>query len=864
MHKIFVNMNRPVHRANRGRFVAVLFAICAGLLWSAACGNENQDGPPELSGTPPLEDGGGTGDACAHPNTGCPCTDVGATADCGSVDLKIGDYVSCSMGKTTSDGSKWGLCVGDTVIAQTFHGGGVRVQSLGVSASCSSPDAAFYNPCDPYCNAFVDSPGNLDAAGLSSTDGGLYIPGTSPNACTCNEPTTPASLYSNIVSANKGNPASCAGNDAGTATDNCNHDYHCIGGSCKPYSVAGVNPACTTSTDYTLGLGCYDGASWELQVCNRGYIPTPGVGHLIVAIGSGSPSTAPGACTTGTSGASWPTGPAITSGGPDQGTCNIDLSTVAIGPGQCINVSLATQCTQLDGKTPLAFSSTVSEHWAVVNPSTAIAPGTTTLPECDTCNDYTSLEQSAVPPALSSAASCLSTTCGTVCGGGTSAGVDGGMGCHTYVSGTVYDPGGNLPLPGVAVYEPSTALPAFSAGVSCDTCQSVLPPAASIVTSTFSDLTGTFNLEVDALSGVPVVFQSGRWRREITIGVDTPVLTACAVNNITVANDCYAPGTATQPNNWPATNCKTRLPQTQAEGNIPFTAVVTGAREPFECSIAKFMGGTTEMNTGTGRIQMYQDTGSGNVVVPAKTGTKAIVGTPPATASGTGWILKAGGVVANLSNSTDTTSGTKQTISKTPPVTVTKLAALTSSYVSGTLTMWGGAAGNNGSFPILTVPGATSATITDAAAANATTTGSWAASGVLGNLTAAYVGGTLKLTGGGTAANNATFAITAVPSSTSATVSGIGTTDTKNGQSSLTWLATAPGVLTISGLSGMLGQRRRKEHHLLGSRQQREQRNVSRSRRSPARRRSRSRTPTPWGATRRTAASRGASPRRPA
>src|SRR5262249_19946242 len=146
------------------------------------------------------------------------------------------------------------------------------------------------DPCDPACNVFVDTGAGIDAASLSASDAGFSILSPTANLCTCNQPGVPASLYSNLIGANKGNPASCAGNDAGTGTDNCNHDYHCIGGTCQPYAVAGVNPACGSAPDYTLGLGCYDGTSWELQVCNRGYIPSPGVGNLVIAIGSGSPS----------------------------------------------------------------------------------------------------------------------------------------------------------------------------------------------------------------------------------------------------------------------------------------------------------------------------------------------------------------------------------------------------------------------------------------------------------------------------------------------------------------------------------------------------------------------------------------------
>jgi hypothetical protein len=749
-------------------------------------------------------------DPCATPNPGCPCTSLGAVSDCGTVELKLGTYVACSMGKMTCEGTTWGSCVGDTVVDRAITGGNLHIASLGPSTVCTN------NPCDPYCNQFADTPTTLDAGALTAAEAGIYIAATAPNICTCNEPSNAASLYPNLSSAAKGNPASCAGNDAGTATDNCNHDTHCIGGSCQPYPVAGVNPACTQAPDYTLGLGCYDGTSWELQVCNRGYIPTPGVGHLMVAIGSGSPSTAAGACTTGTTGASWPTGPTLSGASPDVGECDIDLSRTVIGPGQCVNVSLASQCTQLDGVTPLAGLAGMADagaavHWAAINPSSAILPGTTPVPECDTCNNYTALAQTAVPPGLSSAASCFATTCGTVCGGGTIAGADGGTGCHTYVSGTVYDPGGNIPLPGIAVYEPNAPLPAFTPGVSCDTCSTVLPPAANIVGSTFSDLTGSFDLEVDAISGIPVVFQTGRWRREITIGTDTPVLTPCAVNNITVPADCYSPGTATQPAAWPAANCKTRLPQTHAEGDIPLTAFVTGSREPFECSIAKFMGGSSEFGTGgASRMQLFKDTGTANVTAPALSGSAASVGTPPLTASGTGWIVTSLGPVLVTNLSSSNAGGTRESIAKGPPVSVTGLASLTSAYKNGTLTIWGGAsAGDNGSFPILTVPSATSATITNGGAANDARSGSnsfhWAAAGPAGPLTAAYVGGTLALGGGQSAGNTgSSFPITSAPSSTSVTITNASAAvDAKNGQSTLTWTATGPGSLTLSGLSGL-------------------------------------------------------------
>jgi hypothetical protein len=801
-------------RRGLSAFLIFVGAACSAPLWSTACSSDNPEGasPGDITNPP-----GPVPDACGHPNPGCPCSDVAAVGDCGKVELKVGSYVSCSMGKTTCDGTKWGECQGDTILARSFSGGGLRFASLGAATACTN------NPCDPYCQNFVDTPSGLDAASpLGSSDSGLAIaPG--PGSCTCNQPANPAAELANIPNTNSGNPASCSGTtDAGTQTDNCNHDYHCVGGTCQPYPIAGVNPSCTASPDYTLGLGCHDGTSWELQLCNRGFVPSPGSGNLVIAIGSGSPSTLPGACTTGATGASWPTGPAINGASPDKGRCVIDLASTSIGPGQCINVNVATQCTQLDGVTPLnAISS--AHSWAVVNPSTAILTGTTPLSECDTCNNYTAFEKSAIPPLLSNAATCGPTTCGTVCGAGSDAGTDAGSACHTYVSGTVYDPGGNIPLPGVAVYQPNAApLPAFAAGVSCDTCSSLLPTQANLVSSTASDLDGNFNLEVNGTTGIPVVFQTGRWRRKITIGVDTPALTACAVNNITVAADCWAGGADAQhPGKWPATNCKTRLPQTQAEGDIPLTAFVTGSAEPFQCSFAQFMGGSSEISVGSGkRIQLYRSNGEPKLTgAAARTGTAAMVGTPPPKVSGTGWISNdAVGTTQTITAlSSLTANGNKQSTANASntapyPEVVTGLTSMTASFNGGILTMWGSKGNtnptNNGNWPIVAA-GANTATFNHQNGKldgnNNTNTFKWAAAGPNGNLTAAtYVGGTLTLKNGDTP-NTGSFPILTVPTSSSVTITNnVGTADPFNGRNALSWTAIgSPGYVVISGLSGI-------------------------------------------------------------
>jgi hypothetical protein len=102
-------------------------------------------------------------DPCETPNTGCVCDTPDQVVDCGQVERVSGDYVSCAMGQRTCVDGAWGACIGDRVATMSVPAGR-RTQSLGVSQSC--PD----NPCDPYCQRFVDN-----TAGLALPDGGPLV-----------------------------------------------------------------------------------------------------------------------------------------------------------------------------------------------------------------------------------------------------------------------------------------------------------------------------------------------------------------------------------------------------------------------------------------------------------------------------------------------------------------------------------------------------------------------------------------------------------------------------------------------------------------------------------------------------------------
>jgi hypothetical protein len=558
------------------------------------CGNS---GPPGLGG--PMDGSVMTGSQCSHPFPGCGCSTAGQKAPCGTVKQQSDGFVQCSMGTTTCDGSKWGTCEGTLIVDKTsFTGSGVRLVSL-TGSPCGSLD-----PCDPYCEV---------AAG----DGGETIPSTCASPTSCDEATGAfASLLGNLAGGNQKDPLPCTSG----AADNCQYDSACLAAVCVPYTPGDYNTAagCAALPDFTLGIGCCDATvpggcgainadpnSMTMEVCNRGGV-VANTGTLVIGINNGSVGGAgPAGCADGASGATWPTGPAIPAGGSTAGWCDINLATTPIGIGSCISFNIAATCTAMGGG-PLDNLS--GDHWAVANvPATILTNGQAApIPECDTCNNFTALKDTSATGPLAPVFQCTSTTCGCIASGGSS-------GCTTTLHGTAYDPGVNVPLPNISVYQPTGALIALPDGVpNCDTCASVLSPYSSL---TDSSVTGAFALSVTPTAGsANVVFQTGRWRREITV----TGITSCVDNYIgtsTVASTTATSGSCPCVGNCSAAQsaaCQTRLPQKHTEGNIPLTAISTGSLEPFECDFAKFMGGTSEMGPPSAglRIQMFQDTGT--------------------------------------------------------------------------------------------------------------------------------------------------------------------------------------------------------------------------------------------------------------
>ena len=167
----------------------------------------------------------------------------------------------------------------------------------------------------------------------------------------------------------------------------------------------------------------------------------------------------------------------------------------------------------------------------------------------------------------------------------------------TSVSGTVYSPNGVDPLPNVLVFVPNAQLRPMSPGVACAVPGAAPDGSPLVGTTTAAD--GTFRIDnVPVGTDVPLVIQTGRWRRLVKI----PTVTQCTNNTFS-----------------------TRMPRNQSEGDIPQFAVATGSADQVECALRKVGLDDAEFTNplSTGRIHLYGDVGSrGGAVIDANTPTQ--------------------------------------------------------------------------------------------------------------------------------------------------------------------------------------------------------------------------------------------------
>ena len=135
------------------------------------------------------------------------------------------------------------------------------------------------------------------------------------------------------------------------------------------------------------------------------------------------------------------------------------------------------------------------------------------------------------------------------------------------------------------VYVPNSAVEPFTPGVACELAGETASGSPLVSTTTRAD--GTFTLKnMPVRAEIPLVIQAGRWRRQLVI------------SNVSSCQNTALPATFAI------------MPSSQAEGDIPKIAIVTGAVDATECALRKIGIADSEFTDppalgGTGRINLY-------------------------------------------------------------------------------------------------------------------------------------------------------------------------------------------------------------------------------------------------------------------
>jgi hypothetical protein len=323
--------------------------------------------------------------------------------------------------------------------------------------------------------------------------------------------------------------------------------------------------------------------------------------------------------------------------------CGVVVQCGTCGAGESCGLGGPSTCGAGDGGTctPTVTCATLNYTCgqAADNCGNMLDCGSTT---CPIAGEICSKGVCTQPPACVPSTTCVGRTCGQVgdgCGHALTCGpsicpnpnqtcgVSGVCGCatgactqiptcatgvSTTLTGKVYDPAGRNPLYHVLVYianDPTDpALKTFTPGITCDVCGSTAagsplvstPGATDPPAGEYTGVDGSFTLQNVPAGNVTLVIQLGRWRRTFPINVAKP----CAANSIL--------------------DKSLLMPATQAEGNIPLMAMVTGSVDSLECVLRKMGIDKSEFTdpAAGGRVQFYAGSGSAGQTIDTATPTQ--------------------------------------------------------------------------------------------------------------------------------------------------------------------------------------------------------------------------------------------------
>lgn len=535
----------------------------------------------------PAGDGCGGILACGSCSSNEQCGATGKPSQC-VPNLPVGADGGVCMPKTCADFIALGMDCGkqsDGCGGSIDCGGCTAPAFCGGSAPSKCGVVGGGTTCTPKTCA--DFPGincgrQPDGCGGTTDDCGTC---TSPQICGGGG--TPSVCGGGTVGADGGSlctPKTCAnlGKDCGTVSDGCGGVLDC-GSSCPSGQVCGgggtanvcATPPCTRITSCSGGMDCGSiadgcggivscgGSCTAPAICGGGGQPNVCGGGSVG--GGGGGTCTPATCT----GLGKDCGPVADGCGGllDCGTCT--------GPDTCGGGGTASVCGGGNSCTPTTCA-------ALGKNCGPVADGCGGLLDCGTC------QNGAVCGGLGTANVCSGTgpgggPCTGLCAQQTTCPASG----TTSVSGVVYAPNGTLPIYDAIVYVPSGTVDPFpTTGVTCDQCSA---QTAALI-STKTNYKGEFVLpNMPVGSNIPLVIQVGRWRRQIVI----PTVSSCVDTPLTMAD--------------------TRLPRTQAEGDIPKLAVATGGADALQCLLRKMGVDDSEFTqpADAGRIHLYAGANGG-------------------------------------------------------------------------------------------------------------------------------------------------------------------------------------------------------------------------------------------------------------